>query len=73
MAPKSITTMTTQAIARPVGKPWTLKEAAAFLSVSPMTLYRMAKAGQIRLLRLGTKGTRALIPDAEMRRLIEGA
>jgi excisionase family DNA binding protein len=64
-------------IAEPVsnrapGKPWALTEAAEFLGVSAKTLSRLAEAGKLRLLRLGTGRGRVLIPDAEVKRVAEG-
>jgi excisionase family DNA binding protein len=57
--------------ARPPGRPWSLSEAADYLGVSERTITRMADAGRIRLLRIGTGRGRVLVPDSEIQRLAE--
>jgi excisionase family DNA binding protein len=52
--------------ARTPGSPWSIPEAAAFLTVSERHLYRLLDAGKVRSVRLGR---RRLIPDAEVQRL----
>lgn len=54
----------------PSGRPdaWRVNDALRQLSVSRATLYKMAKSGEIRLARIGG---RTLIPDSEIRRLLE--
>jgi excisionase family DNA binding protein len=60
--------------ARAPGKPWSLSDAATYLGVSKRTITRMAEAGRVRLLRLGTGRGRVLLPDSELRRIAtEGA
>jgi excisionase family DNA binding protein len=57
---------------RPLGKPWSLREAADFLGVSERTLGRMAEENKLRVTRIGTGRGRVLIPDAELKRVAEG-
>ena len=52
--------------ARTPGSPWSIPEAAAFLTVSERHLYRLLDARKVRSVRLGR---RRLIPDDEVRRL----
>jgi len=67
-------TTTETAAPRAPGRPWPLREAAAYLGVSERTITRMAEAGKLKLLRIsGTGGRgRLLVPDQELRRLAEG-
>jgi excisionase family DNA binding protein len=51
---------------RTSGSPWSIPEAAAFLTVSQRHLYRLLDARKARSVRLGR---RRLIPDDEVRRL----
>lgn len=51
---------------RTPGAPWSIPEAAEFLTVSERHLYRLLDANKVRSVRLGR---RRLIPDAEVRRL----
>jgi excisionase family DNA binding protein len=56
--------------ARSPGRPWSLIEAAEFLHVSTKTLTRLADAGRLKLIRIGTSARgRILISDSEVRRL----
>ena len=48
----------------------TLTQAAQRLSISPRTLARMAKAGEVRTV---TLGRRVLVPTSELARLLEPA
>jgi hypothetical protein len=50
------------------GQPWTLAEAAWYLQVSQRTLSRMNEAG-LRLIRVGPRRGRVLVPDAEVQRI----
>jgi excisionase family DNA binding protein len=61
----------TEAIRAP-GRPWGLREAAEYLGVSERTITRLAEAGKLKLIRLGTGRGRVLVPDAELHRLAEG-
>ena len=56
----------TNAAERTPGAPWSIPEAAVFLTVSERHLYRLLGANKVRSVRLGR---RRLIPDAEVRRL----
>jgi excisionase family DNA binding protein len=51
---------------RSPGAPWSLQEAAPFLSVSLRYLFRLAATQKVRTIRIGR---RRLLPDAEVRRL----
>jgi excisionase family DNA binding protein len=51
------------------GEPWTLAEAARYLKVSQRTLSRLNQAGRLRLIRVGTRRGRVLVPDAEVQRI----
>jgi excisionase family DNA binding protein len=65
--------LTTAALpAREPGRPWPIAEAAQYLSVSSKTLTRLAAAGKLKLIRIGTGRGRVLVPDAELRRIAEG-
>ena len=62
-------TITTQAesMARPLGSPWTIEDAAAFLGgISPRHLRRLIAEGKVKAVNLGR---RVLIPDSEMIRV----
>ena len=52
--------------ARPPGAPWTITDAAAFLTISERHLSRLLNASLVRSVRLGR---RRLIPDDEVRRI----
>ncbi len=54
----------------PSGRPdaWRINDALRQLSVSRATLYKLVNKGEIRLVRIGG---RSLIPDSEIRRLLE--
>jgi excisionase family DNA binding protein len=47
---------------------WRVNDALRQLSISRATLYKMAASGEIRLARIGG---RTLVPDFEIRRLLE--
>jgi excisionase family DNA binding protein len=47
---------------------WRVNDALRQLSISRATLYKMANSGEIRLARIGG---RTLVPDFEIRRLLE--
>jgi excisionase family DNA binding protein len=51
---------------RPPGAPWSVRDAAAFLTVSARHLHRLIDAGKVRSVRLGR---RKLVPDSEVQRL----
>lgn len=51
---------------RPMGAPWTLRQAADYLGVSERHLARLEAAKLVRVIRLGR---RVLVPDAEVQRL----
>jgi predicted site-specific integrase-resolvase len=53
---------------RPDG--WRISDALHQLSISRGTLYKMASLGQIRLVKIGG---RTIVPDSEIRRLVEAA
>ncbi len=46
---------------------WRIGDAVQQLSISRGTLYKMAAAGQIRLVKIGGRTT---VPDSEIRRLV---
>jgi excisionase family DNA binding protein len=50
------------------GAPWSIPEAAKYLSVSDRHLCRLIDAGKVRSVRIGR---RRLIPDVELRRLAD--
>ena len=50
------------------GAPWSIPDAAKFLSVSERHLYRLLDTRKVRSVRIGR---RRLIPDAEVRRLAD--
>lgn len=52
--------------ARAPGSPWSINDAAQFLTVSTRHIHRLLDAKKVRSLRLGR---RRLIPDAEVQRL----
>ncbi len=52
----------------PVGGPWSIPDAAAYLSVSNRHLWRLIDGGAIRAIRFGR---RVLIPADELTRLAE--
>jgi excisionase family DNA binding protein len=54
----------------PSGRPdaWRVNDALRQLSISRATLYKMANSGEIRLAKIGG---RTLVPDFEIRRLLE--
>jgi excisionase family DNA binding protein len=49
---------------------WRVNDALLQLGISRATLYKMANNGEIRLARIGG---RTLVPDSEIRRLLEEA
>jgi excisionase family DNA binding protein len=49
---------------------WRVNDALLQLGISRATLYKMVSKGEIRLVRIGG---RSLIPDSEIRRLLEEA
>ncbi len=51
---------------RPVGAPWPVPDAAAYLSVSARHLRRLIEAGDVKVVRLGR---RVLIPADELNRI----
>jgi excisionase family DNA binding protein len=51
---------------RPAGAPWSIQDAAKFLTVSARHVHRLLDAGKLRSVRLGR---RRLIPDSEVQRL----
>ena len=56
----------TPATPRPPGAPWSVPEAAKFLTISERHLYRLIDAGKVRAVRIGR---RRLVPDPEVQRL----
>jgi len=50
----------------PPGSPWSIPDAALFLTVSTRHIHRLIDAGKVRSVRLGR---RKLIPDSEVQRL----
>lgn len=54
---------------RQPGRPWTVDEAAEFLTVSGKHLRRQIELGEVRATRIGK---RIIVPDSEVRRLAEG-
>lgn len=56
----------TKTAGRTPGGPWSIPDAARFLTVSERHLYRLLDANKVRSVRLGR---RRLIPDAEVQRL----
>ncbi len=52
--------------ARPPGSPWSIPDAAAFLTISERHLHRLLDASRVKSVRLGR---RRLIPDTEVQRL----
>ncbi len=52
--------------ARPAGAPWSLRDAAAFLSVSERHLAGLVAEGKVRSIKLGA---RRLVADDELRRV----
>jgi excisionase family DNA binding protein len=59
-------TAPTTTATRPPGSPWSIQDAAQFLTVSARHLHRLLDAGKVRSVRLGR---RRLISDAEVQRL----
>ena len=59
---------TLTAAVRPDG--WRVADALRQLSISRGTLYKMAGSGQIRLVKIGG---RTIVPDSEIRRLVEAS
>jgi excisionase family DNA binding protein len=53
---------------RPAGAPWSIPEAAAYLTISPRHLLRLLDANRVKSVRLGR---RRLIPAAEVERLAQ--
>lgn len=49
------------------GQPWSMRDAAAFLTISVDTLERAVAAGQVKRISLGSR--RVAIPDAEVQRV----
>ena len=54
------------AVVRAEGAPWTLAEAAAHLQLSRKPIERLAAAGKIKVIRIGS---RVFVPDGEMKRI----
>jgi hypothetical protein len=52
--------------ARPAGKPWPLRDAAAFLSISERHLATLCADGRVRSIKIGA---RRLVPDEEVARV----
>jgi excisionase family DNA binding protein len=54
--------------AHAAGAPWSIQDAATYLTISMRHLHRLLDAGRVRSVRIGR---RVLIPDAEIKRLAE--
>jgi excisionase family DNA binding protein len=55
-------------MSRPAGAPWSLRDAAEFIGVSPRHVARLIDSGAVKSFRIGR---RVFIADAELRRVAE--
>lgn len=55
--------------ASPVFNAYRVREACSLLTISPASLYRLAKAGKVTLVKIGG---RTVVPQAEVVRLLSG-